>query len=424
MQHGFVRHSPRDALHQLRVGNRVEVLREVRIDHLGASLLQLLMDLLHRIDGAAPGPIPVRRIAEVGFEDGLQDELRRRLGHAVFERGNPQRPLAPSRLRYHHPPHGLRPIPPVLQLALQLLKPTLLAVLRKLLERLPIHSRSALVPLRLPERLRQNVPSIELVVQAVEPERRLRLGLRVQLRTELFELCLGCQAHANLPLRPFLAKHPEPGLLPSTVITRFLGTTSPSDSWLSPRPHDVFGSHSHAGQVSRVAHLALLARRALPPRWSARRSSSRPSRRAHGLPRMCVRSASTIALSGPARASLALRPTGSLDLLSEAFCLWASSPPVTRRPRQIATEGDDLLLGRDFHPLVRCTFTAHAHWGHMRPTRGNPLTDASGPSSPVSQGSREARGRLTVRKASSCRGRAACASMRCRRPRKVRWSGC
>jgi len=50
----------------------------------------------------------------------------------------------------------------------------------------------------------------------------------------------------------------------------------------------------------------------------------------------------------------------------EAFCLWASSPSVTRRPRQIATEGVDFLLGRDLHPLVKCTFTAHAHWGHMR----------------------------------------------------------
>jgi hypothetical protein len=49
----------------------------------------------------------------------------------------------------------------------------------------------------------------------------------------------------------------------------------------------------------------------------------------------------------------------------EAFCLWASSPGVTSRPRQIATEGVDFLLGRDFHPLVKCTFTAHAHTGHM-----------------------------------------------------------
>jgi hypothetical protein len=51
-----------------------------------------------------------------------------------------------------------------------------------------------------------------------------------------------------------------------------------------------------------------------------------------------------------------LRPARLLDLLSEAFCLWASSPRVTPRPRQIATEGVDFLLGRDFHPLVRCTF--------------------------------------------------------------------
>ncbi|AKF85438.1 hypothetical protein MFUL124B02_12805 [Myxococcus fulvus 124B02] len=58
-----------------------------------------------------------------------------------------------------------------------------------------------------------------------------------------------------------------------------------------------------------------------------------------------------------------MRPARSLDLPSEAVFLWASSPSVTHRLRQIATEGDDFLLGWDFHLQVRGTFTAHAHGG-------------------------------------------------------------
>jgi hypothetical protein len=90
-----------------------------------------------------------------------------------------------------------------------------------------------------------------------------------------------------------------------------------------------------------------------------------------------------------------LRPARLLDLLSEAFCLWASSPRVTPRPRQIATEGGDFLLGRDFHPLVRCTFhgalTLGAHAAQLaEATRGCERLDFPGPS----WGSRKACGNL------------------------------
>jgi len=45
-----------------------------------------------------------------------------------------------------------------------------------------------------------------------------------------------------------------------------------------------------------------------------------------------------------------------------------------------------------------------AHWGHMRPNKVNPPTEASGPNSSVSQGSRETRGRRTVARALARRG--------------------
>src|SRR6478609_4566291 len=101
-------------------------------------------------------------------------------------------PLPTSWLRYQHPPDWLGPIRPLLQLSLQVPEPPFLPVLRHLLEGLPVHSGCALVHLRLLERLRQDIPPMDLVVQSVEPERRLRFGLRVELPSQLFEFCLGC----------------------------------------------------------------------------------------------------------------------------------------------------------------------------------------------------------------------------------------
>lgn len=188
----MIRDSSRQTLHQLGVRNRVEVLREVRIQHLGLASGKFPMHLLHRLHGAAPGSVPVRLIAQVSFEDGFQDELRCRLSHSISNGWNSQRPLSPSRLRYQHPAYGLGPIGLSLQLFLQLLKPAFLAVLLDVLEALPIDSGCAPLRLRLLERLHQGVPSVNLVVQHVKPVRRLRLGLHVQLLSELFEFYLGC----------------------------------------------------------------------------------------------------------------------------------------------------------------------------------------------------------------------------------------
>jgi len=83
-----------------------------------------------------------------------------------------------------------------------------------------------------------------------------------------------------------------------------------------------------------------------------------------GFPRVWDGSASTTQMSGPAQASLTLRPACLLDLLSGPLSQ-GFAVAVTRLPslgfsapdsyRGVSTE----LLGRDFHPLERCTFMAH-----------------------------------------------------------------
>ena len=65
-----------------------------------------------------------------------------------------------------------------------------------------------------------DVGSVDLVVQTVEPEGRLGLGLDVQLALKRPDRWWGCKAHANLPDPPLPYKRPEPGLLPSAGVTR------------------------------------------------------------------------------------------------------------------------------------------------------------------------------------------------------------
>lgn len=83
-----------------------------------------------------------------------------------------------------------------------------------------------------------------------------------------------------------------------------------------------------------------------------------------GFPRVRDRSASTTLLSGPARASLTLRPACLLDLLSgplsQGFAVAVARLPSSgfSAPdsyRGVSTE----LLGWDFHPLEWCTLMAH-----------------------------------------------------------------
>src|SRR6266478_9102251 len=64
-----------------------------------------------------------------------------------------------------------------------------------------------------------------------------------------------------------------------------------------------------------------------------------------GLPRLTGGSASTTSLSGPAQASLALRPAGSLARLKADFRPEASTWPVTRPSRSVASMLTDNYMG-------------------------------------------------------------------------------
>ena len=118
----------------------------------------------------------------------------------------------------------------------------------------------------------------------------------------------------------------------------------------------MFGSPSHLSQVSRVAHLTVCSHAA--PHYPGGTSSDASSTFSLDTwPSLYVRQVGFH--DCPFGACSGFTHVAACELARppfEAFCLWASSPRVAPCPRQIATEGVDFLLGRDFHPLVKCTF--------------------------------------------------------------------
>src|SRR6202790_2686758 len=78
-----------------------------------------------------------------------------------------------------------------------------------------------------------------------------------------------------------------------------------------------------------------------------------------GLPRLTGGSASTTSLSRPPQASLALRPARLLARPKADFCPEASTWPVTRPSRSVATTSYRQLHGWILPPLVICAVGAH-----------------------------------------------------------------
>ena len=64
---------------------------------------------------AAPRPEPVREPDEVRLVDRVQHLDHRPLDDLVLQRGDPERPLPPVRLRDVRPPRRLRPVAPAMQ---------------------------------------------------------------------------------------------------------------------------------------------------------------------------------------------------------------------------------------------------------------------------------------------------------------------
>ena len=78
--------------------NRIEILRQVGVHHIGVPLAQQLVHRLDRIDTAAARSVAIGSRFEVRLEDRLQHQFRGGLHHPVPDRGYAERPLAAAQL--------------------------------------------------------------------------------------------------------------------------------------------------------------------------------------------------------------------------------------------------------------------------------------------------------------------------------------
>ena len=175
----------------------------------------------HRVDRTATGPIAVRFGVEIGLEHRLQHQLGGRLHNPITNGRDAERPLASTGLRDHHATHRPRPVGLLPKLPSQSRQPLLHTRRLDRLERHTIDPGRALVGFRQGIRMGEDVSPIDLVVEQVEAEARLRLGLRIKLALERLDLLGGCQAHRQ-SRSPFhtVASPSQAGASPSTGIAR------------------------------------------------------------------------------------------------------------------------------------------------------------------------------------------------------------
>ena len=99
---------PRHRPHQVLMRNRVEILRQIGVHHIGIAAAEQRVHFLDRVGPAPPWPVAIGRGIEVRLEDRLQHQLGGGLHHPVPDRRDAERPLAAAGLWDHHPPHRLR----------------------------------------------------------------------------------------------------------------------------------------------------------------------------------------------------------------------------------------------------------------------------------------------------------------------------
>src|SRR5262245_35791499 len=200
-QHLPVTDAPCHARHQLRVRNRVEVLRHIGVDDFGVPLINRLMDPSNRIVRTPLRAIPIGRLIEIRFENRFQHQHRCGLYDPIADRGDAERPLTRApKFGNHHSfdrswcvafaanllPHGT--------------EPAVHAVCFDARERFSINARRPTVRMAARVGVREDVFTPHLVIQRMEPPRRLLLGLHVERSLERPNLFWSCQAHANLLL--------------------------------------------------------------------------------------------------------------------------------------------------------------------------------------------------------------------------------
>ena len=128
------------------------------------------MDVANRVQCTALRAIGVLFRLQVGLEDRLQDQHRRRHDDTILNRRNPQRSRLSrlARLGYIHPADRTRKIPLRPKFFRQFVQPPLRSVLLDVLERLPIDAWRTAIGLADAVGVPEHISSIHLVVQRVE----------------------------------------------------------------------------------------------------------------------------------------------------------------------------------------------------------------------------------------------------------------
>ena len=235
----------------------VEILGQVGIDHIRITLFQRLMDRLHCIRGASLGTIAIGFVHKLSLEDGFQHQHGGSLRHPVLNRRDTERSLASSGLGDHHPPDRVGSVRLVAQFLPEPRQPLLPPRRLDLLEAHPIHAAGSAVAFAQQIGVLQDVRPIDLVVEQVEAEGRLLLGLEIQLALQAPDLFRGLKAHVSQsPFDPrLLAKHtmksgpfPPPGLAAWPVL------------WACPTPErsDAFCRRCPVRTTDRVSHVAYI----------------------------------------------------------------------------------------------------------------------------------------------------------------------
>src|ERR1700692_4914840 len=274
---------------------------------------------LDRVHRSANGAVAVGIVLEVRLEDWFQHELGGGRPPPLPDRWNAERSLASVRLRYRHPPHRIGPVRLRNQFLAQARQPPLQA---RRLDPRKGHS----VPARRTRicsgqriGVSQDVLAVNLVVEQVEAEGRLRLRLTVQLSLKGPDRCRCCQAHRQSPSPRHLRKRTRSQ---GPLLRRHY----PASTLLRPCPTPAMTV------ACREVEAATLARDGSPPitrttfptcraHYTGRSSgcACRLLPRSRGLPQMAGGSASALSLSRPAQASHALRPAGSLSRPQATF---------------------------------------------------------------------------------------------------------
>ena len=208
--------------------NRVEVLREVCVDHVSVPLAEAAVHFSHRVVGTLSRPVPVGVRLEVRLKDRLQHKLGGGLHHSVPNRRDTQRPLATTRLWNHHPAYRACSIRLLAQLLSEPSQPLPHAPRLDVRKSLPVHARRSTVGTAQPPRVFEDVLAPHLVVEQVEAVVGLPLRLLVKLPPKTPDLLGRLQAHyANLPVLVFIRSTPEVRPLPSTGVDRLLQYCGP-----------------------------------------------------------------------------------------------------------------------------------------------------------------------------------------------------